>query len=110
MVKTEYPILCKNGIVRVKGYITDTKALVWADVWNDSHYVGFHKLNNGKWGIDDLNTGLDVAGCGYATRKDAVRAYEEIWKSKLLALYNSATYKQQAWRFTQKLKVRRDGK
>ena len=103
MQKAEYTILCKNGLVRVKGYIVELHPLVWSDVWNDKHYCGIHRLNNGNWGLDELNTGLSLTGKEYKTRKAAKKDLDEIFTPRLYGLYNSDTYKRQAWRFKEEL-------
>ena len=103
MEKAEYHIRCKNGIVKVSGYVIDGKPLAWSDSWNDSHYVGIHRLNNGKWGLDDLNTGLALTLKEYKTRKAARKDLEEVYIPKLHALWFSDTYKRQAWEFTKKM-------
>ena len=103
MQKAEYYILCKNGIVKVIGYIMDGKPLAWSDTWNDSHYVGIHKLNNGKWGLDDINTGLSLTPKEYKTKRAAQEDLESVYIPKLHALWFSARYKQQAWDFTRKV-------
>ena len=110
MEKAEYLILCKNGVVPVKGYVIDAKPLAWVDVWNDAHYVGIHKLNDGKWGLDDLNSGLSLISKEYETRKAARKDLEEIFLPRLYSLWASDGYKRQAWRFTEKAKEYDHGK
>ena len=104
MQKAQYYILCKNGLVKVTGYIVELHPLIWSDAWNDTHYCGIHKLNNGKWGLDELNTGLSLTSKEYPTRKEALKDLEEIFTHKLYGLYDTETYKKQAWRFTEKMK------
>ena len=103
MEKAQYQILCKNGLVKVTGYLIDGKPLSWSDTWNDTHYVGIHKLNNGKWGLDDINSGLSLTSKEYPTRKAARKDLEEIFIPKLHRLWVSSSYKQQAWRFLEKV-------
>ena len=110
MEKAQYRILCKNGVVSVKGYVIDAKPLTWVDVWNDTHYVGIHKLNDGKWGLDDLNSGLSLTSKEYETRKAARKDLEEIYLPKLYRLWASEGYKRQAWRFSEKIKEQENGK
>ena len=103
MNRADYYILCKNGLVKIRGYVLDAQPLVWSDVWNEKHYIGIHKLNDGKWGLDDVNSGLDIAGHSYTTRKAALADYERRYRDRLYALWNTPEYKQQAWRFQQLL-------
>ena len=110
MIKSEYYILCKNGLVKVKGYVIDGQPLAWSDTWNDSHYVGIHKLNDGNWGIDDLNTGLAVTSIKYRTRKEAKAALDHIYMPKLHNLWKSSRYKQQAFDFMQRVKYPKNRK
>ena len=110
MHKAEYFILCKNGLVKVHGYVIEGKPLAWSDAWNETHYVGIHKLNNGRWGLDDLNTGLSITPKDYPTRKAARKDLEEVYMPRLLNLWFSSTYKRQAWDFTEKMKEYRKGR
>ena len=77
MEKRTYAIREKDKARDVTGYVFDSGIDAPFDI-----LIGVDQRYKGHWHLTDLNTGLSF-GLWYSTRKEAIEAYENRYKSRL---------------------------